>query len=314
MKVYENEIISWEPLAIRISGGKGVGAQSLARLDRFVRTWLECRKQKGICHCELSEFDCRPEIHAKQLKVTCEWMCRVCVQALANDLGKGFRSIERFEIGISPDATKWSDPLRIQFCDIPAKRVRLEFGSVVNVCSFRLSSHPITVAQFADFTKKSGYKTYAETIDREDTYLSNPVVSQLGKRFGQCLPALYLCWKDISEFCSFTGFRLPTEAEWLAAAVWDFKDRISTEVYWKRMKERAESKPLCQPVKGLELFDGWEFTASEEDDKIVVRSGPRYWLTFNWKRPEIIKRHRRLVSSDYREIHTVFRVVAEPKQ
>jgi len=287
-----------------------MGPSSLTKLGDYVETWLQRRDKARICTCVLSKLDLQLNNRSKKLQVNCEWMCRKCVRALANDIENAFSAIKRFEIGVSPDSLNQSPPSHIHFYQVPAKRVLLETGLETTVEAFLISDY-ITVGQYDDFTKRSGYQTRAEKTPGEPTYFDNPIVSQFGKRLSQYLRAVYLCWGDVSAFCCFTRFRLPTETEWLAAAVPDFTRRISRDQFFEIIEKQAQKIAQKQTPSGLLFSDGYEFTSNCEQGRHVVRSGPIEALTVDWNQPEVVRRHRRLVSPDYREIHTGFRVVNE---
>ena len=75
----------------------------------------------------------------------------------------------------------------------------------VNLDSFYMDTHPVTVLQFQQFVHQSGY-----------SYNRWSRVAQYSPT-GQH-PMIYVTWSDAMAYATWTGQRLPTEAEWEYAA------------------------------------------------------------------------------------------------
>jgi sulfatase modifying factor 1 len=109
----------------------------------------------------------------------------------------------------------------------PIERPELD----VDVASFYLDVHPVTVAEFQRFADATGYRTQAETHGSsgvfdpstgtwslvDGTDWRHPRGPDAPPAAGDH-PVTQVSWNDATAYCKWAGKRLPTEFEWERAA------------------------------------------------------------------------------------------------
>jgi formylglycine-generating enzyme required for sulfatase activity len=151
---------------------------------------------------------------------------------------------------------------------------------------FAMMRTEVTVSQFREYVKATGYRTDAEKAGERHTW-SSPRAYKLDGR----LPVAYVSMNDAAAYCAWAGARLPTESEWTYAfraggstvrghLWWDTDGRY----VWYRENSNATPHPVGRKLPnawGLYDMEGnvWEWTRSKPGEQYpgMIRGGS--WIT-----------------------------------
>jgi formylglycine-generating enzyme required for sulfatase activity len=122
---------------------------------------------------------------------------------------------------------------------------------MVEVSAFEIAKRPVTLAEFLQFSTQTGYLTTAERSGATESYRTfcageMPEEERLGTS------ASLLSWFDAEAFCRWAHARLPTEHEWLAAAILDWDIVVPDDDENSRASSRVASHDQAMEWFGLE--------------------------------------------------------------
>lgn len=150
-------------------------------------------------------------------------------------------------------------------------QVGRELGITVDH-DFEIAIQPVLVTQYEAFCAATGYRTVAELgrLKGNCYYFDNSTLYELSAEARAKAPAIDLCYVDAQAYCEWSGFRLPTEAEWILAAMIT-ADEAKSYDDWCAFHRRYESSEDVIKLPGSEI------TATQPaPTTCVVRRGP--WL------------------------------------
>lgn len=179
--------------------------------------------------------------------------------------------------------------------NIGSRSVLLDDG-VDEVTEFSVSKVPISVEQFEEFVRSTGFLTSAELAGDDETFRKNYVLDEYDEEFARRSPVQRISFRDADAYCQWAGAALPTESQWLAAAC------IDNQLYGYR-----ENVGRLSLLRKKVLIDvtGAEITSTFVDGQVVVRSGP---IIVRWKEAWP-GRHRHLQAREKVEFGLTFRIV-----
>jgi iron(II)-dependent oxidoreductase len=131
----------------------------------------------------------------------------------------------------------------------------------VELKAFAIAKAPVTQAEFASFAEDGGYRrrelwSDAGWIWRERAAVEHPVYWQrrsnrwLRRDFDRWLPLepyrpiIHVNWYEADAYCRWADRRLPTEAEWEAAASWPTNDERKQRFPWGQCAPTSDEANL----------------------------------------------------------------------
>ena len=297
-------IIDWEPACIRVK--LDIFSNQKARhLSRAIRNWLDGDRSRFGCGCRLGSYDSDTDPATRSLLVKAEWVCEKCLVGLEATLKEQIGGIASIELGLKPPKQLST---RAPFIHVPSKMVEFEDGRTQAVDSFMIGKNPVAVREFEQFAQAAGYIATAEELGKRQTFRNHGGLGGIAEELRGGAQVAYVTHDDALAYCSYHGVRLPSEAEWLAAAVNEPRelDLSPNEELTMRLAPLAKNKLMCM---------AWDITSTQTPDGLVVaRQGPQHFKKRNWREPRELNFHRRLLRRDEFDPLVTFRVVRARKQ
>ena len=296
MQTIYHPVISWEPLRISLIWDTEPPIQ-VAEMEVFLNVWLQKRADAGKCECCFKYLNVSQE-SKKNIIAQVQWLCSKCLPCLLQELEK-IERLSRIEIGINPS----DGMMESGMIQVPHREVTFENGERTSVAEFWISGSEISVGQFQEFSKVTGYKTIAENLGEQKTVYSNGTLWGIFGNARLNQPACCISFLDAQAYCEWAKRRLPTEAEIFAGCL------LGSEIYQdydgalqKRVQDALKSRKLAK-LSGISLT-----SETTVDGLVIGRQGPRYVLTKGWEKQ--LRENRYTCRKDYHSILTQFHVCA----
>lgn len=284
MKIIKHPCIDWEPLRLRLHAAKA--SRDLgARVEAVFKEVFQIREARQLCICSEKSLEIEGTPRSKKLTIYCEWICESCLDVFYELLGDKVPEIEKVELGypLSNEMKQQFRNLdRSPWVNIGPKVVEFEDGSTQHVEPFTIARWPVSVDEFDQFTKTTGYVTGAER-DGEDTFRHNPVNSCFGDAVRKRMGATCLSYLDAEAYCQWAKVRLPTEAEWIAAEL--IEETIYDEVKDRDKYQDSEGRLVEAYLNHPDQLEhgGTEWTQADPNaSEAVVRFGPTRFRFTDW--------------------------------
>jgi Sulfatase-modifying factor enzyme 1 len=271
MIIQKHDPIDFEPLRVGIvlQGGCNL---AVGDIHSYLDKWLSDRDANPVC-----QSGCRRKfLHVRQIsnettEVLIQWLCDQCMDVLFANLAQTFPNIERIVVGSPVISLDNKDSARsILFS---GRKVTFEDGCTEVVDSFTISCNPVSVGQIRQFCAETKYLTSAERLHLLHTYGRNPFVTPLSDDDRNKAPARFLSYLDGQNYCSWAKVRLPTEGEYLAAALVD-------DAIHDASPEQVRALFLSGSVI---RFAGLVITSTVIDKLVVCRAGPNVVKKMGWE-------------------------------
>lgn len=140
-------------------------------------------------------------VEASANRMPSEWL-----QELGGAVERSFSEVDHLRLGISVAGPTTRS--QFKWVHLPRSEVTLR-GRALTIRDVDISLYHVTVSQYADFMRETGYRPARDRAKRDGTLLAELRVNGYGPK----APANRLCYDDAVAYCQWIGFRLPSEAE-----------------------------------------------------------------------------------------------------
>lgn len=302
MKLVLRDILDAEHVPVAIAGAADPAALAESIIPWAV-AWERERRAAIACPCAVFGLEAfPPKVKRGRVEFALGWLCDRCIPFLAERIDRDLGPVGTITIGSArPREPKRWEPRPIEWVDVPETEVEFEDGRRERVPPFQVTRWPISVAQYEAFVTATGYRTEAEIENGGDSFRDNQAIDACTAQEKSDAPACCVAFTDADAYCRWAGAALPTESQWLAAAVLD----------WAKIYDQVEARSAYTRLTKLERalrFSIREWTATvrhERGKRYVTRASPTILLTSRWReRRDGIAR-----DADHRDLMLGFRCV-----
>ncbi len=176
-------------------------------LAKFVVDWFD-RSATADPTAWVHAKEWRADVtHGNVVEASCELISPAVLPLLAAAIESEFPAINEIRIGRPLEGPP--DPDKLDWMRVDSGQVEID-GKLRKVVAFSISLWPVTVVQYEQFLKATGYRPVPDIMEH-DGYLLENTRGQLGGSPKN--PIFSLTYDDSCAYCDWAKLRLPSEEE-----------------------------------------------------------------------------------------------------
>jgi hypothetical protein len=206
MKIFEGDLVTWEPLVIRLSSKLALPQKQAEEVAHFVRDWFDRQARESPEEWKFAkEWTAEPTDDGRVL-CSCDLMPETAVNKLAEAVRHAFPDLSEMHIGEMLQRAEIADDFGWHACC--GGKVLLD-GRDVIVEPFAISLCHIRISQFEAFINATGYAPVPDQLEFENFTIEQAL--SYGPK--EKTPMFGVTHDDAQAYCEWAGFRLPTAYE-----------------------------------------------------------------------------------------------------
>jgi hypothetical protein len=246
---------------------------------RVFQNWTGVREANKTCDCWFKHLSVERAKNAREIEALFGWFCDGCLPTLDLAAQESLPNLTTISMGTDLSPYPAPDQRFIYFASATA---HFEDGTSVPLSPFEICRFRVTIGQYDEFTRATGYVTNGEQ-NGDCSFRLDETIEPIRPKDRVNMPVHSVSFDDAQAYCDWAGARLPTESELLAAAL-----------IHQQVVSRAEKQELMFGKSGRfdigrfpDALDGLgpEFVVGvAATGKAVIRSGPYYIREVGWEK------------------------------
>lgn len=252
------------------------------RIRQAFHDLMKLRAAQQLCSCtDKASPLIRTQKGGNAIAVDFGWFCTKCLHALEQMITTDVT--EALSCTVGSPRSEYPDPIH-QTVEFRNAIAEFEDGRLITLPPFAIQKYAVTIGQFQAFTDETGYVTTAERTGQygEDTYKHGPTIEAIRPRDRLNLPACSVSYLDAVAYCHWSGKRLPSESELLAASLVDERIVTSREKQTLLFGPDGRFRASQFPNALVDLGPQWVQGIAAEGHA-VVRTGPFLIREHEWR-------------------------------